>query len=157
MAEHGDLDWSTPDGLAAIGDHLAARIPGYARPVAWSLALSPATSDPEWDLPHVNAPGGRHALPAVVLATVTGHDATTATLPVTATQLDAAITSLAPAEACTSLDHPNLAAWRAAARALADNPAREAVLVWVADLDDPVSSDVDGQVRATFEEHHPRT
>lgn len=157
MSEHVTPDWSTPEGLAAIAAHLRSQIDGYRDPVAWSLALSPATSDPEWELAHINRPGGRHALPAVVLATVLGHDGSTATLPVRSDQLDAAITSLAPAEACTSLDHPNLAAWRAAAQALADNPVREAVLVWVADLDDPVSSDADGEMRAAIEGLHPRS
>ena len=36
-----------------------------------------------------------------------------------------------------------------------DNPARELVAVFVADLDDPISSDVDGAMRASFEHHHP--
>lgn len=151
------LDWSTPDGLRAITGELEGRLPGYRAPAAFAVALSPATSQPEWEFPHVNAPGGRHALAAVVIATVADHDGSTATVPLTSAHLDAAITSLQPAEACPDLDHPNLAAWRAAARALEDNPAREAVLVWVADLDDPVSSDADGEMRATFEDLHPRT
>ena len=50
-----------------------------------------------------------------------------------------------------------LAAWREASRMLEDNPAREAVAVFVADLDDPVSSEADGEMRATFEGLHPRS
>ena len=93
--------------------------------------------------------------PAVVLATILGHDGSTASLPVTAHQLAAAVESLAPAQACTEVEHPNLAAWRAALADLEGNPAREAVAVFVADLDDPVTSEADGSMRATFEGHAP--
>ena len=70
-------------------------------------------------------------------------------------QLAAAVESLAPAQACTAVDHPNLAAWRAALADLEGNPAREAVAVFVADLHDPVTSEADGSMRATFEGHAP--
>ena len=88
-------------------------------------------------------------------ATVLGHDGSTATLDLTTAQLRAAVESLSPAEACTSLDHPNLAAWRQALSEAASNPARTLVAVFVADLDDPVSSEADGAMRATFEGHAP--
>lgn len=151
-----DLDWSTPDGLAAIRDHLAARLDGWHPPVAYAVGLSPASSSPEWVFPHVNAPGGRHGLPAVVLATVLGHDGATATLPLSRSELSAAVESLEPAEACTALSHPNLAAWREVLLELEGNPAREAQAVFVADLDDPVTSEADGSMRATFEGHAPQ-
>lgn len=150
-----DLDWSTPEGLAAISDHLADRIDGWRPPVAYAVGLSPATSSPEWVFEHVNVPGGRHALPAVVLATVVGHDGSTATVPLSRQELEAAVTSLEPAEACTSLQHPNLQAWRTVLTELAGNPAREAVAVFVADLQDTVTSEADGSMRATFEGHAP--
>lgn len=150
-----DLDWSTPDGLAAIADHLAGRIDGWRQPAAHAVGLSPATSSPEWVFEHVNVPGGRHALPAVVLATLLGHDGSTATLPLSRQELVAAVTSLEPAEACTSLEHPNLAAWRTVLAELDGNPAREAVAIFVADLHDPVASEADGSMRATFEGHAP--
>ena len=150
-----DLDWSTPDGLVAIRDHLAARIDGWRQPVAHAVALSPASSSPEWVFAHVNGPGGRHGLPAVVLATVLGHDGATATLPLSRAELSAAVESLEPAQACTALEHPNLAAWREVLVELEGNPAREAQAVFVADLDDPVSSEADGSMRATFEGHAP--
>ena len=151
-----DLDWSTPDGLAAIREHLAARIAGWHQPVAYAVGLSAASSSPEWVFAHVNAPGGRHGLPAVVLATVLRHDGSTATLPLSRSELAAAVESLAPAEACTELEHPNLAAWREVLAELDGNPAREAQAVFVADLDDPVSSEADGSMRATFEGHAPQ-
>jgi hypothetical protein len=150
-----DLDWSTPDGLAAIRDHLAGAIDGWRAPVAHAVGLSPASSSPEWVFSHVNGPGGAHGLAAVVLATVLGHDGSTATLPVSRHQLAAAVESLEPARACTDVDHPNLAAWQEVLLELDGNPAREAQAVFVADLDDPVTSEVDGSMRATFEGHAP--
>ena len=148
-------DWSTPEGLNDIKDALAAAIPGWQQPVAYAVGLSPASSSVEWGFAHVNTPGGRHGLPAVVLATILGHDGSTATLDLTTAQLAAAVESLEPAEACTTLDHPNLAAWREALAEAASNPARTLVAVFVADLDDPVSSEADGSMRATFEGHAP--
>lgn len=150
-----ELDWSTPEGLAAIRDHLASRIEGWRPPVAYAVGLSSASSSVEWGFGHVNVPGGRHGLPAVVLATILGHDGSTATLDLTTSQLAAAVESLEPAEACTTLDHPNLAAWREALAEASSNPARSLVAVFVADLDDPVSSEADGAMRATFEGHAP--
>ena len=85
-----------------------------------------------------------------------GHDGSTASLPLSRAELAAAVESLAPAEACTDLDHPNLAAWREVLAELDGNPAREAQAVFVADLDDPVTSEADGSMRATFEGHAPR-
>lgn len=150
-----ELDWSTPEGLAAITDHLAAKIEGWRPPVAYAVGLSPASSSVEWEFGHVNAPGGRHGLPAVILATVLGHDGSTATLDVTTSQLAAAVESLAPAEACTEREHPNLAAWRVALAEARSNPARTLIAVFVADLEDPVASEPDGAMRATFEGHAP--
>jgi hypothetical protein len=150
-----DLDWSTPEGLAAIRSHLAAMLDGWRVPVAYAVGLSPASSSPEWVFPHVNEPGGTHGLPAVVLATVLGHDGSTATLPLSRPELAAAVESLEPAEACTSLEHPNLASWRRVLGELDGNPAREAVAVFVADLEDPVASEADGSMRATFQGHEP--
>ncbi len=150
-----DLDWSTPEGLAAIRDHLAARVEGWRQPVAYAVGVSSASSSPEWDFGHINVPGGRHGLAAVVLATVLGHDGSTATLDVTTAELAAAVESLEPAEACTTLEHPNLAAWRVALAEAESNPARSIVAVFVADLEDPVSSEADGAMRATFEGHAP--
>ena len=119
------------------------------------MGLSPASSSPEWVFAHVNHPGGAHGLAAVVLATVLGHDGSTATLAVSRSQLAAAVESLEPARACTSVEHPNLAAWQQVLLELEGNPAREAQAVFVADLDDPVTSEADGSMRATFEGHAP--
>ena len=151
-----DMDWSTPEGLAAIRAHLAERLDGWTPPVAWAVGITPATSDPDVQFPHVNLPGGSHGLAAVVLASVLRHDGATATLDVSVDQLQAAVEGLEPARACTTVEHPNLGAWRGLLTEARDNPDRELVAVFVADLDDPVSSDADGEMRAGFEGLHPR-
>ncbi|PRY57980.1 hypothetical protein BCF74_1149 [Knoellia remsis] len=149
-----ELDWSTPEGLVAIRDHLASRIEGWRQPVAYAVGLSPASSSPEWEFGHVNTPNTGNGLPAVVLATVLGHDGSSATVDLTTAQLAAAVESLEPAQA-TPGEHPNLAAWRAALDEAESNPARTLVAVFVADLEDPVTSEADGAMRATFEGHAP--
>ncbi|QNF94577.1 hypothetical protein [Janibacter sp. YB324] len=151
-----DMDWSTPEGLAAIRAHLAERLDGWTPPVAWAVGITPATSDPDVQFPHVNLPGGSHGLAAVVLASVLRHDGATATLDVSVDQLQAAVEGLEPAQACTTVEHPNIGAWRGLLTEARDNPVRELVAVFVADLDDPVSSDADGEMRAGFEGLHPR-
>ncbi|SDP43301.1 hypothetical protein SAMN04489867_2441 [Pedococcus dokdonensis] len=140
-------DWSTPEGLAAIKDALAATIDGWSAPVAYAVGISPASSSPELEFPHVNAPGGRHGLPAVVLAKLLGHANGTQTYELTRSQLAAAVETLLPAEACTTLDHPNLAAWRGILGELDANPARTAYAVFIGDLDDPVDSEADATLR----------
>lgn len=146
-----DLDWSTPEGLDAIREHLASQIDGWRAPAAYAVGLSPASSSPEWVFPQVNRPGGAHGLPAVVLATILRHDGSTGTLPLSRGDLEAVVTSLEPAEACTAREHPNLAAFREVLHELDGNPAREAVAVFVADLDDPVSSEADASLRVLVE------
>ena len=142
-----DPDWSTPEGLAAIKDALAATIDGWSPPVAYAVGISSASSSPELEFPHVNAPGGTHGLPAVVLAKLLGHANGSQTYELSRQQLEAAVETLRPAEACTTLEHPNLAAWRTVLAELEANPARTAYAVFVADLDDPVESEADATLR----------
>lgn len=149
-------DWRTPEGLAAIKRHLASSIDGWQDPVAYAVGLSPADSSAEWDFPHVNAPGGGHGLPAVVMATVLRHDGSTASLPVSPLEMDRAVEALEPARSCRELDHPNLAAWHQVLAELGANPAREVVAVFVRDLDDPVTSEADAAMRAEFRGHRPQ-
>lgn len=140
-------DWSTPEGLAAIKDALAATIDGWRPPVAYAVGISPASSSPELEFPHVNAPGGTHGLPAVVLAKLLGHVSGTRTYELSRSQLEAAVETLVPGQACTSVDHPNLAAWRTVLGELDSNPARTAYAVFIGDLDDPVESEADATLR----------
>lgn len=141
-------DWSTPEGLKAITESIAATIPGWQAPALYAVGLSSASSSPEPEFHHVNPPGGSHNLPGVVLAKVVGHDGSTATIELSAPQLEAAVEALAPAEACTTVDHPNLAAWRRVLGELRSNPARTAYAVFVRDVDDPVTSEADAALRA---------
>ena len=151
-----DLDWSTPDGLAAIRDHLAARIDGWRQPVAYAVGLSPASSSPEWVFAHVNAPGGRHGLP--------GRRARHRARPRRSDRHAAAVAGRAGrgggvARAGRGVHRP----WSTrtsppgarCSPSSTGNPAREAQAVFVADLDDPVTSEADGSMRATFEGHAP--
>lgn len=146
-------DWSTPEGLSEIKAALAATIEGWRSPVAYAVGISPASSSPEFEFPQVNPPGGTHGLPCVILAAVVGHAHGSATYELSAQQLSQAVTTLAPAEACTSLSHPNLAAWREVLGELESNPARTAYAVFVGDLDDPVTSEADATLRTMVQPH----
>lgn len=138
-------DWSTPEALNAHRDTIAASIEGYEPPAAFAVGISSATSAADTEFPHVNA--GTGLLPAVVMAKTVRHVSGTATYPLTLHELQHALTALSPAEACTSMPHPNLAAWRQVVADLEANPARTAVAVFVGDLGDPVSSEADGSLR----------
>jgi hypothetical protein len=140
-------DWSTPEGLAAIRDQLAATIDGWRAPVAFAVGLTPASSSAELEFRHVNAPGGPHGLAAVVLAKIVGHTTGNATYELSRSELAAAVETLRPAEACTTLEHPNLAAWGQALAELEGNPARTAYAVFVGDLDEPVASEAEATLR----------
>jgi predicted pyridoxine 5'-phosphate oxidase superfamily flavin-nucleotide-binding protein len=133
-------EWASLEGLKAVRQRLEGVIDGWRPPVAWGIAL-------DGEAGHVNAPGGSHGLASVVLATVLKHDGATATLEVSRAQLGEAIRALEPAEACTEVPHPNLAAWRALA---ASYDERGGVLeaVFVRDLADPVTSPADEALRA---------
>lgn len=133
-------EWSTVEGLGRIRERLAAQIDGWQSPVGHGLAL-------DGEFPHVNAPGGLHGLPAVVLATVLKHDGSTASLEVSRQQLDEAITALSPAVACTDVEHPNLAAWRSIREGLEERGGGTVTAVFVHSLADPVVSDTDARLR----------
>lgn len=142
-----DPDWSTPEGIAAITQALASTIEGWQEPAAYAVGISSASSSPELEFPHINPPGSAHGLPGVVLAKLLGHASGTQTYELSRPQLEAAVETLAPAQACTSVDHPNLAAWRTVLGELESNPARTAYAVFVGDLDDPVESEADATLR----------
>lgn len=105
-------EWSTVEEIAAARERFEESIPGWVRPKAYALGLAPSTEPGAGEIvfPKVNV--AEHYLPAVVLATVCGHSHGTAAYRLTPEELDEAITLLAPAEACTAYDHPNLAGWR---------------------------------------------
>jgi len=137
--------WTTPDELAAARETIAASIEGWKRPAAYAVGLTSATSSAEYDFPVINV--GDHYLPAVVLAKTIGYASGTSTHVLSLAELTHAINGLAPAEACTTMDHPNLRAWREVVTEVESNPYRGIVAVFIGDLDDPVSSEADGSLR----------
>lgn len=122
--------------LAALRADYAARVPGWRAPVTWALVV-------DGEIAVVNRPGGKHGLSALSLAVPLGHDGSTATLPVTREQVAEAAALLAPAAVDASMPHPNLVAFREAAEG-----GHVLHAVFVADLDDAVTSEADAALRA---------
>ncbi len=141
-----NAQWSTPDQIAAAKETIAASIEGWQEPAVYAVGISSATSSAETDFPHVNV--GDHYLPALVMAKTIGYSHGTLTHELTTHELEHAVAGLSPAEACTAYEHPNLAAWREILTELQSNPARTAVVVFIGDLDDLVSSEADGSLRS---------
>jgi hypothetical protein len=134
--------WRTDEHLAAAREHFAARIPGWQWPAAYGVAR---VDDDGLVFGHVNEPGRRHRLPAVVLAAVCGHTAGTATYDLSAGRLQKAVELLGPAEAAVHWDHPNLWSWRELLSG-AGAYARFAA-VFVGDPDDPPADERDAAFR----------
>ena len=134
-------DWSTRAGLREISRARSARIPGWQAPVADAVGYE---SGGGWRFPHLNRPGGTHGLPAVILAEVLGHTSGTQEFPLTPALLAEAIAKLAPAEAATDVDHPNLGAWREVHAV----PAAEIAAVFIGDVGDPPAGPADSALRA---------
>lgn len=141
--------WDTPEKMDAARDVVEGQIEGYRRPAAWALGITSASSDAEVEFPRVNA--ATSYLPAAILARRVGHVAQTETIELTTAQLRGALEDLAPALACTTVAHPNTEAWRELLAEAESNPARHLVAVFVADLDDPVSSEADGVLRLALD------
>lgn len=89
-------------------ESLQAQLDGYVQPDLYGVgAVTPDGAR----FPVTNA-DGFHRLPAVVLATVLGYRSGSHTIEVSRADLERAVEVLAPAEACTEFDHPNLWSWR---------------------------------------------
>jgi hypothetical protein len=101
--------WPTDEDLRAAYGRFVARIPGYVQPVAYALARRDRGG---LAIGHVNEPGGEHKLPAAVLASVCGYVDSSGVFRLTRDQAAEAAALLAPAEAATHWDHPNLWSWR---------------------------------------------
>lgn len=119
--------WETTDEIAAARQRFEAAIPGWAAPAAYGIGR---LVDDQVEFVRINV--GQHPLPAVVLATVCGHRAGSASYRLDSAALRQAIALLAPAEACTAYQHPNLAAWRRLDGEL--GAAEPAVVVFVGEL-----------------------
>ncbi|MEO8696557.1 MAG: tetrahydrodipicolinate N-succinyltransferase N-terminal domain-containing protein [Acidimicrobiales bacterium] len=107
------INYETLAGLDAWRESIEESIPAYVRPAAYAVGI--ATIAPDGQIldtryPVVNT--DKHLLPAAVLAQVLGRTSGTETRRLDHTQLQEAVATLAPAEACREVDHPNLASWR---------------------------------------------
>jgi hypothetical protein len=137
-----DERWVTDDDLAAARHRFGDAIQGWQPPVAYAVAR---VEDTGLVFGHVNEPGGQHRLPAVVLATVCGHASGTATYDLTSAQLAEAVRLLAPAEAATHWEHPNLWSWRGLLSGVPED--RRYVAMFVGDVDDEPVDDRDAELR----------
>jgi hypothetical protein len=100
--------WETTEEVLAALRRFEAGIPGWQAPAAYGVGRRGGDGRVEF----ARIDRGDHPLPGVVLATVCGHRAGSASYLLDAAILRRAIELLAPAEACTAYDHPNLIAWR---------------------------------------------
>ncbi len=129
-----DERWTTPEEIAAARERMEAAIGGYERPAAYALGLAREDGAAAGGVfPLINS--GANFLPAVVLATVCGHVRGTASYVLDEQRLQRAIDLLAPAEACTDYEHPNLVAWRQVRAELANQPSAQVIAVFLGDLE----------------------
>jgi hypothetical protein len=125
----------TEDELFQFRDDVIATLGDFEEPVGYGVAVVEAAGA---RFPVVNA-DGLHRLPAAVLASVLGYRSGTCTLAMSREQLDESIERLAPAEACTAWDHPNLWSWRELRTSAGDD--ERFVVVFVGHRDDRASDD----------------
>jgi hypothetical protein len=111
--------WETVEQINAARDRLERDL-GWKRPAAWGLVTR------DGDVLRANVETGY--LPAVAVATVLGHTGGSVELALKPSDIERAIAIGEPAEACTDIPHPNMAALRL----LADG---EAVAVFVDEAD----------------------
>ena len=140
-------DWSTPEGLKAITESIAATIPGWRALALYAVGLSSASSSPEPEFPHVNPPGAPTTSPGWCSRR---WSATTAARRRSSSPPQARGGGRGPC-ACGGVHHggspePRRLAARAGRAAV--QPARTAYAVFVRDVDDPVTSEADAALRA---------
>jgi hypothetical protein len=111
--------WETVEAINAARAALETRL-GWEQPAAWGLLT------PDGAVVRANVRGGY--LPGVVLATVVGHRNGSASYALSASAIAEAVAMAEPAEACTDIPHPNLAALRLLSGG-------EAVVAFVAEAD----------------------
>ncbi|SDD99093.1 hypothetical protein [Glycomyces harbinensis] len=128
LSELGD-SWETVEKITAARERFIDGIPDWRLPAAYGVA----TVDGGSGIVFARANVGVHPLPAVVMATTLGHRSGSGSYFLDARTLSRAIRLLAPAEACTAYEHPNLATWREVHKTVEDGGA--AVAVFLHDLD----------------------
>jgi hypothetical protein len=127
--DSSDERWETREEVLAARIRYESGIPGWRCPSLY--AVGTRQDDGRIRFPFICH--GDHPLPAVVMATICGHEHGSAGYDLTVEQLSDAISRLAPAEACQDWDHPNLAAWREVRRAVTDDSVQRIVAVFDAD------------------------
>jgi hypothetical protein len=137
----------TPEKIDAVMAAMAASMSGWVAPAAYAVTLVPpdALGTTSVRFPVVNV--GAHGFPALALGEVTGRRSETATYELSAEELARAVDIVAPAEAATMYQHPNLNSWRRLLEDLSVTPGGQVVAVFIASLDDPVSSPYDEALR----------
>lgn len=146
LAELGDT-WESVEKITAAREHLIAGLPDWKLPAAYGLGIYDVSGELVFGLKNV----GQHPLPAVVMATILGHEGGSRSYPVSVKTLEQAIRLLRPAEACTAYEHPNLAEWRKILKVLKGGEQAEAKMVFVADFDDwRDDDDVDDLCEAVY-------
>lgn len=150
MSTIGPLD--TPEKINAKMAAMAASMPGWVPPAAYGVTLVPAEAIGTTSVrfPVVNV--GVHGFPALALGEVTGRRSETATYEVSADALARAVDIVAPAEAATMYQHPNLKSWRRLLEDLSTTPGGRIFAVFIASLDDPVSGPYDEALRQQIAE-----
>lgn len=146
LAELGDR-WETREKIAAVRERLIADLPGWKLPAAYGLGIYDVSGELVFGVKNV----GEHPLPAVVMATILGHEGGSHSYEVNAATLQQAIRLLEPAGACKAYDHPNLAEWKKVLKLLKGDRQMEAKMVFVADFDDwRDDDDVDDLCEAVY-------
>lgn len=135
--------WATAEDLTAARLRFEALMPGYRPPAIYGTVVQHADGDTEIGAANL----GEHLLPAAVLSLLVGWDGWTRTLELPGVLLARAVDLVAPAEAARDFEHPNVRSWRRTLAHLAGHPGCRAVVVLVADEQDPPSSPHDVLVR----------
>ena len=133
----------TDNDLLAARTRFADRIPGFMQPVAYSVAR---LDDGQLTFGHINDPASNHRLPAVVLAFFCGYTNRTGTFPLSTDDFSRAVTALAPAEAATHWQHPNLWSWRSLLEQ--SGPESTFIAFFVTDIHDPIADEHDAAFRS---------
>lgn len=142
----------TPEKIDAVMRRMVDSMPGWVPPVAYGVVLVPpdAIGTTLVRFPVVNV--GVHGFPALALAEVTGRRSETATYEVSADDLNRAVDIVAPAEAATMYQHPNLKSWRNILAELSSASGGRIFAVFIASMDDPISSSYDEALRRQINE-----
>lgn len=136
--------WKTREEIIAGLTRLEEGHPGWERPAAYAVGVH-REGRTTFTLTNV----GERLLPSIALGRACGHTRGTATYELTLEQLDTAIANLAPAAACTEMEHPNHHHWMEVAATLRQDGGR-AVAVFLGALDDSPVDDHDRAFRAAI-------